>query len=224
MSTTAQFILDRATTYSTANQGITTDPIEALMVIRKDQRTIFARCAAQNRDYFATSATLSASTGSAGRIMQLPPNCARVLQLLIASTMTPVSIIDITDPTGDLAPRGSVFGQTIVEVGNDWSAAPGSVAMLLYYVQGPTDISPSGDLTQLISLPDDWSHLLVLRLALYYAGKDLGRDPQEIQRLDTQCQSAEQDFLSFITEQGGIKGNRFRIPTPSTGGQPGVNK
>lgn len=229
MSTPLSYLVNRAAEFSTANAGIGASNYETIACIRREQRGIFAKTAVANRDYLAASATLQSTNASVSRVVSLippalPAPCARVLQLLIASTQTPVSIIDITDPNADLAPRGAIFGQTIVEVGNDWSAGPGAVAMLLYYIQGPIDLNPLGDLTQVISLPDDWNHLLVLALAAYYAHKDVGRDPAEIARLDSMYSEAQQDWISYVTEQGGAKTFRFRIPAPISGGQPGPNK
>lgn len=209
---------------SPANQGVSSDPFDMIMTIRKGQRSVYAMATQANRDYFATNASLTSTTGTAGRVVSLPTNCGRVRSVVLTATQTPISIVDIEDMNGELSPRAFIFGQQLVEVSNDWSASPGPVAILLYFVQSPTDLDPFGDLTQIISLPDDWSHLLILDLATYLAHKDPARDPAEVERLEQMSASAQQDFVSFMTEQGGVKSMRFRLPSPMSDGAPAANK
>ena len=206
-----QYVVDRATSMSPENRGLTTDPTEMLSVVRAAQRSIYATAAKENRDYFATSVPLTSSAASAGRVVVLPDDCGRILQITITATQQPLSFVDVTDPLGELAPRAYIFGQSVVEVSNDWSASPGVVPLTLYYVREPVDLDPYGTLAQTLSLPQKWIHLLTYNLATYLAHKDPGRDPQEVQRCDQMESAAVQDFIGFYHGTG--RRQEYAVPT-----------
>lgn len=217
MSTTCSDIVARAQSFNTLNQGLTSDSTEMLSRIRADQQALFTGVAGLTRDYFQTTASLSSTGGASGRQFDLsalsPPN-ERVLLLTLGDGRD-CSEVDILDIDAELAPRYIARGTKLVEVSNDWGAS-GSKTATLTYVYGAAAISISGSLSQTVSIPDEWTDLLVLPLAKYLAQKDPGRDPNEIVNLAAMQDEREQQFVSFLTSYSGIKSVRVIPPTPSS--------
>ena len=215
MSTTAQDIVTRAQQFNTLNTGLTTDSAEMLSRIRADQQRIFTAIAGQTRDRFKTTASLTSSSGASGRVFDLSavtPPIERVLLLTLGDGRI-VSPVDELDPDAELAPRYFVRGQSLIEVTNDWGTS-GAKSATLVYVYGATTITPTGSLTQVITIPDEFIDCLVLPLAGYLAQKDPGRDPGEIERLAMMLDDAQQLFTEYLTNYGGIQSTRFVIPNP----------
>lgn len=185
--------------------------------IRADQQALFTGVAGLARDYFQTTAPLSSTGGASGRSFDLsalsPPN-ERVLLLTLGDGRD-CNEVDILDIDAELAPRYIARGTKLVEVSNDWGAS-GSKTATLTYVYGAAAISISGSLSQTVSIPDEWTDLLVLPLAKYLAQKDPGRDPNEITNLAAMQDEREQQFVSFLTSYSGIKSVRVIPPTPSS--------
>jgi hypothetical protein len=121
--------------------------------------------------------------------------------------------VDIQDLEAELAPRYYVLGNTIYEVSNDWSAASAAVSGTLTYVRQPATLSVTGDLTQTLTLPDEFTDMLELRLAHYLAHKDVGRDPAELERLEKMIAAQDENFVSHVAEFAGVESRRFNIPT-----------
>lgn len=128
--------------------------------------------------------------------------------------------VDVLDVEAELAPRYFVRGQKLIEVGNDWATAAGVVTGTLVYVYGMTDIDPTGFLSQVITVPDQWVDLLVLPLAMYFFQKDPGRDEAEYARLAGMLGSfADRSgrrgaFLDYLENYGGVESRRFIQPSP----------
>jgi hypothetical protein len=138
--------------------------------------------------------------------------CGRIIKFVLNDGRT-VEQVDIQDLEAELTPRYNVLGTTMYEVGSDWGSSGGLVSGTLTYVRLPSVLSTSGDLTQTLTLPDEFADMLELRLARYLAHKDVGRDVAELERLDKLIEDQDGDFVSHITEFAGVESRRFTIPT-----------
>lgn len=215
--TTCQEIIARAQAFSTANAPLTGDPAIMLSRIRADQSAVFSKAAEVNRDYFSTTATLTSTNASQNRtasLLGVSPPVERVLQLAFAASGAVINQVDPLDTAGELAPRYLMLGTTVTEVGSDWGVS-GSVSLTLTYVQGPTDIDPTGSLTQAVSIPDRWTDILVVNLAQYLHHMDQGRDPVEGERLQALADARLQDFLNYLAHFGGVESRHAVIPSPA---------
>lgn len=220
MSTTCSDIVARAQAFSPSlNAPLASDSSVMLSRIRADQSSLYAKVADVNRNYFATTATITSSLGSTNRVFDvsgLTPPVERVLKLVLADGRE-VSEVDPLDTDAELSPRFTVQGQTLREVGGDWGNAGSAISATLTYVQAPTPIDPTGTLGQAVSLADRWTDLLVLPLAMYLAQSDVGRDPAEIARLQSLADARLATFLDHVAHQGGVMARRFVYPTPNSG-------
>jgi hypothetical protein len=217
MATTCQDVVARAQAFSSSNGPLTADAGIMLSRIRADQSALFTKAAEVNRDFFATTATLTSTSGSANRTVDLTtlsPPIERLLRVTRTSDGVELNQVDPLDIAAELAPRYTTQGLGLVEVASDWGGS-GTVGVTLLYVQGPTDISPTGSLTQAVSIPDRWTDILVVNLAQYLHHMDVGRDPAEGDRLQALADARVQDFVNYLTHVSGVEARRFVIPSPS---------
>lgn len=218
MATTCSDIVTRAKAFNTMNAPLTNDTSEILSRIRVDQQALFTSIAGVTRDRFQTTATLTSTNGSSGRSFNLATLTSAPVERILKVTLQDgrdLNQVDVLDTDAELSPRYYVQGLSLVEVSNDWGTS-GSKTATLIYCYGPTDIDPTGSLTQAVTVPDQWTDLLVLPLAKYLAQKDPGRDPNEIARLQGMQNDLSQQFLSYLTTYGGIEVRRLVIPEPRT--------
>lgn len=215
MSTSCSDIIARARSFNTLNSGLTTDSTEMLSRIRADQQRVFTAIAGQTRDRFKTTESLTSTSGASGRSFDLSavdPPIERVLRLVLSDGRE-VNPVDELDTDAELAPRYYVRGETLYEVDDDWGAS-GAKTATLTYVYGASEIDISGSLTQEVTIPDNFTDVLVLPLAGYLASKDPGRDPGEMQRLALMLDEANESFSDFLTNYGGVPSSRFILPNP----------
>lgn len=206
MTTTAQQIVDRAKAFSALNTPLTTDRGEMLSRIRADQRAVFARIAQHGAARFQSTAAVTSSSAASARtasLASLTPPLGRILHVAITSSGAKVRQAEVGDEDAKFAPRYIARALTLVEVGSDWSTSTGTVALTLTYVQGPTDIDPTGAYSQTVSVPDEWTDLLVLSLAMYLHQKDPGRDPAEFQRLQQWYATRLAEFDAYCLDYDG---------------------
>lgn len=210
-------IIARAQAFSPLNTPLTTDSAEMLSRIRADQKALFTSVASVTRDYFQTTSALTSTGGASGRsfdVSALSSPLERILQVTLGDGRI-VSQVDVLDVEAELSPRYFVRGQKLVEVSSDWGTSGPRTATLVY-VYGPTDVLPTGGTAQAVSLPDQWTDLLVIPLAMYLFAKDPGRDPAEYQRLMAMNDERQQAFLSFLKSFGGVESVRFVQPVPQS--------
>ena len=217
MSTTIQDIQTRAVAWSSANglQSLVSDNAEIINRVAADERQLFDLAASTNSYFFATTAAVTSSSGTSARTITttaLTPPVGRILRFVLGSGAE-VSQVDVRDTDAELSPRYYMLGTTLYEVSNDWSAASGTVSGTLTYVKRPTVLSTTGTLTQTVTLPDEFTDILDLKLAHYLAHKDYGREHPEIKRLEEMVARREQDFVQFITSFGGVEARRVTIPS-----------
>ena len=217
MTTTIQDIQTRAVAWSSANglQSLVSDNAEIINRVAADERQLFDLAASTNSYFFATTAAVTSSSGTSARTITttaLTPPVGRILRFVLDSGAE-VSQVDVRDTDAELSPRYYMLGTTLYEVSNDWSAASGTVGGTLTYVKRPTALDTTGTLTQTVTLPDEFTDILDLKLAHYLAHKDYGRENPEIKRLEEMVARREQDFVQFITSFGGVEARRVTIPS-----------
>lgn len=217
MSTTIQDIQTRAVAWSSANglQSLVSDNAEIINRVAADERQLFDLAASTNSYFLATTAAVTSSSGTSARTITttaLTPPVGRILRFVLNSGAE-VNQVDVRDTDAELSPRYYMLGTTLYEVSNDWSAASGTVSGTLTYVKRPTVLSTTGTLTQTVTLPDEFTDILDLKLAHYLAHKDYGREQPEIKRLEEMVARREQDFVQFITSFGGVEARRVTIPS-----------
>lgn len=216
MTTTLQNIKDRAVAWSVAN-GLTTltsDTAEIINRIAADERALFDASAQSSSFFHAVETAVTSSSGSSGRTITtsgLSPLVGRILRFVLASG-SEVNAVDLRDTDAELSPRYYLIGTTLKEVGSDWSASSGTVSGTLTYVRQPAALSTTGALTQTITLDDRFADILEMRLALYLAHKDVGRDAPELQRLEAMIQQRMQDYQQMLVLFGGADVRRFNLP------------
>lgn len=220
MTTTAQDLIARAKSYSPLNASLATDPVEMLTRIQQDQQRIFTAAAGISTERFQATQSLTSTSGSSGRVVDLTTLSLPLERLLTVTTPSGEEArkVSVQDTDAELAPRYLVRGRTLVEVGNDWSATSGTVSLAIVYVYGATPITVTGGTSQVMSLPDEWIDLLIKPLAMYFHTKDPGRDPSEYDRLSTEYQATWTAFMAYLTDFGGLSSERFAIPAPSPTG------
>lgn len=220
MSTAISDILSRAIGYSVQNNNpdLTSSTAEMISVVAGFERDIY-RLAAQDNRFFVHTASLTSTNGSSGRTVDLSsatPGIERLLRVQDASGVW-LSIVDFEDVDAEIAPRGYVLGQTLTEVLSEWGAS-GTVTFSIDYGVKPATLDPTAALSQTVTLPDEYTDLLVLRLASYLATKDVGRDPAEAQTLDTLYQGRLEDVTSSLFHFPGAIRRRFLAPNVIPGG------
>lgn len=223
-----QSIVDLAVGFSTANPGmaVLANTAQLIARMRADQRAIYTKIAERNRTYYLQTVGVTSNVAASGRVVDLSavtPPLERLLQLVLSDGRV-VSLVDILDLESELAPRCYVLGQQLVEVGNDYSPDASAINGTLYYVAAPTDLDTTGDLTQAMSLPTDWSDLLVIPLAQWLAAQDStqalqGGPPRddEIARLQTMYEETLETFLTYLDHYSGVPALRFDVPRPLHG-------
>lgn len=222
MSTSCQQIYVRAKQSSPSNADLLPTPGDVLARIEADQQALFASLASVARDRFQVVQTLTSTSGTAARIFDLSPLTSRPVERILQLTLADgreVHQVDVLDVEAELAPRFIVRGQTIVEVGNDWSTAGGSITATLIYVYGPIklDVSATAQLGQLVGVPDEWADLLVLplRIHFFYLREPNDRTPDELADMQQRLSDRRQAFLDYLTNYGGVRSDRFDIPAPA---------
>lgn len=223
MTTTCQQIYVRAKNSSPANAALLPTPADILARIDAEQQKIFANLSTEQRDRFQTTASVTSTAGASQRVFDLSgitPGVQRVLQLQLSDTRI-VNQVDVLDPDAELSPRYIVRGQTLVEVSNDWLIGGAAVVATLTYVYGPTTILPNADFTQVVSIPDAFSDLLVipLRMDLYYMRDPKDRAPDEYAMMSQALKDTRAAFVSALENFGGIESRRFILPQPSDSGK-----
>lgn len=217
MTTTCQFIVDRAKGQNLLNAPLVADTTDMLARIRAIQQRIFSSCAGITRDRFKTSVTGNSSSAASGRSLDLTQAAfslpiERILQVKLASGVE-VNQVDELDVEAELAPRYFPRGTSLYEVNGEWGPT-GIVPLTVLYVYGATAISVTGNLSQNVSVPDEWTDTVVLPLAMYLHSKDPGRDPLEYERLEKLYTGTWTDFVGYLTNYSGNESRRFVMPAP----------
>lgn len=220
MSSTVATVVQLATAYSSQNNDplLTSNTVEMIAQVNAFERDIYRVAAAENR-YFHQQTTLTSTSGSSARTVDLstPGNVERIILATLADG-TVLSQVDVEDVYAALAPRYYVLGQTMHEVSSDWSATTGMVDVTLDYASQPALLDTSGLTSQTVSLPDPYVDLLALKLAQYLAVKDVGRAPEEAAALQSLYDARLAHVMDSLAHYGGTARRRFISPFKIPGG------
>lgn len=214
MSTSVADIYASARAFSPRTPVVIPDPYEIISRVRADQKALFTTATAVSRDRFKHTESVTSSSGSSARTVSLSGltyPLERLLRVTIAGSE--VNQVDELDQEAELSPRYFIRGTTLVEVEDDWGAS-GTKSLSLTYAYGPTDLTPTGALTQTVTVPDEWVDLLVLPLALYLASKDPKPDAAEQQKVAALLEERRAAWLAYLDQYGGTAARRFQQPTP----------
>jgi hypothetical protein len=222
VSTQAQDVFTRAIALSDANQAFTgLLPAETLARLNLGQRMLNARLSQDNRLFYLTNIVAASTGGASGRTIDLSVNppfvlpVERVILVLLPDGVTELAQVDIQDLGAELAPRYYPMGMKLIEVGADWSPTAGVVNLTVWYVYKQAALSLTGDLTQLLQVPDEFAPYFDYELGIYFNQKDLGRnlaDPEEIKRLTAMQESTYQSLVQYLDHLHGIARRRFVLP------------
>lgn len=184
---------------------------------------LFTALAQENRYYYATKATLPSGAGSSGRVLDLTglnPLLERML-LVKLPTGDVLNVVDLQDVDAELSPRAYPLGQTLVEVGNEWSGTAGPVTLSLWYAYRPAEVNVAGALSQVLTVADRFCEYLEWDLAWWMASRDFGRgataDQSELQRLEAKRQEAYSRVAQSIDQFAGVQTVRYLLPVPRMG-------
>lgn len=221
MTTAISDVLSRALGYSVQNNDptLTASSAEMISVVAGVERDIYRVAAQDNRYFVQVGQTVTSTNAAANRtaaLAALSPGVQRILSVTLPDG-TWVSQVFFEDPESEIAPRYYVLGQTLYEVGSEWGAT-GAITLTLNYGVKPATLDPTSNMAQTVTLPDEYTDLLVLKLASYLASKDTGRDPAEAQGFDTLYQGRLQDVLASLSSFGGVARSRFLSPAVIPGG------
>lgn len=220
MTTTCQQIIDRAKQFSPLNPSLATDPVELLTRIQQMQQRVFTAIASLRRPPFTQLQTLTSSSASSDRTIDLTTTTKPVERLLVVKLASGVEVVPVSefDIYAQLAPRYIVRGKQLVEVSNDWSATSGAASLNVLYAYGATTITPTGSTSQPVSIPDEWVDLLIKPLAMYFHTKDPGRDPQEYANLQGEYTETWGGFLAYTGNYSGDVTRRDVLPKAPNAG------
>ena len=221
MSTAIQDVLTRALGYSTQDNAadLYSNTSEIIAQVAAFERDIFRVAAAFTRNLVVqASSSFNSTNAAANRTVDLStasPGVERIIRIQLGGVW--VSLVDLEDVDAELPPRAYLLGSTLTEVGSDWGAT-GVVALVIDYVVKPATLDPTSNLSQTITLPDEFADLLAIRLAHYLSIKDVGRDPAEAQELDTIYQTRLKSMLDALDHREGEARRRFLAPYIVPGG------
>lgn len=214
MSTDISTVIQRAIGRSISNNdpGMTGNSSLMIAEVAAYERDIF-RVAARESRFFYTEASVTSTDAPSARSIALSaitPPIERIVRVLLP-TGVPLKQVDYEDQGAELAPRYYVFRTTLYEVGSEWGAS-GPVTMTVGYAESPAVLDVAGSLSQTVTLPDEYTDLLDLRLAQYLAVKDTGRDPTEAQALGAEYGARLSDVIDGLDHFGGSVRRRFISP------------
>lgn len=221
MSYTAEEIRDMALERSDLNNSDLIPPSEVLQYITQAERKVFVRGARINPDYFGTKGYTTTRTSYAAEwnLSVGPGNVVAVTMLkvnAITGTVTGVSVgdrvnlIQITKPNLEVSPRAYLRGKKVHSYNDELGADNANMVTVLdvYYSPMPSKIS---NLTDSITLYDEWSDLLAIPLAMKYALRDTRLE--EVQALHSEYQDTWGDFVEGIVAfDYGVNRSLINVP------------
>lgn len=216
MATTAQDVINRAKAFNPLNTSLTADTVELLTRIQQIQQRVFTSVAKLNSPRLSVSVSANSTNAASARVVDLSALAQRVERLIRVGLGSTTEILPVSeiDTASQLAPRYFIRGQSLIEVGSDWSASSGVVSVTLLYAYGATAITPTGATSQAVSVPDEFADVLILPLARYLHQKDPGRDSGESERLAGDYKEAWGMFMLYLTNYDGDRDRSQLLPAP----------
>lgn len=185
MATQAQDVIDGAIHRSSLNNADLVSTPELLRFMTLYERQVFLRGAQLDPDYFGTDGLTTVRTAATQNwdLAGAPGNVAALTEAevtTIVGTVTGISVGTKINLIGfrwqgvDIAPRAFVRGRKVTAVGSELGTGANYVSQLkLFYSPVPAAIASA---TQLLSLPDEWTGLVELKLARLLALRDRRAD------------------------------------------------
>lgn len=197
MATTVQQILTAAYAKSIKNRPgeIATETTELLQVVNRELQGLFAEGVEHNRTFFAQEAVVAYSAPVGG----WPRPDAAEAVIRIEAAGAEVAEVPFDDRTAESGmPAVYHMGQVFKPAGN--AGDPTSGNLTFFYSARPRDLTaltgdPAGTLDPL--WPEQFNELLILRIALYLAGKD-GQRSDELQLYSAEYEAWRQRFIRFL--------------------------
>lgn len=228
MATTIDQLLARAEDRRVANGGTSLRPSDASIIVARVNdycHEILTRLALEARDYLLVRQVVTSSTSSDRYDLEtLPRKLSRLTAVYFAiggfpqTDGTRLNQVQPGDEDVAFAPRFTVRGTMIVEVGSDWAAPFSTVNLAIYGAERAADLTGSVTSIAIPALiPDRFAMLVELRLAQWLAEKDEARDPDEIAKYAALW---EAKFAEFVAFAHGITGLPVAAPiaaNPSAG-------
>ena len=184
------------------------------------QQRLFTRVAHENRYFYVQATTLPSTNAASARTADLASFTDPLVERLLLAKLpsgAELSQVDIQDLEAELAPRFYPLGSKMVEVGNEWGAS-GVVTLSVWFAYRPKELDITGDLTQLVTVPDRFADWLELDFAAYMASKDFGRaaaSPQEVASLQAEQEVVIEALLVHLDQFAGPSSRRFVLPVPT---------
>lgn len=182
MATTAQDIINRAVQRSTLNNPDLVPTAQLLQYISQFERALYLRGARINPDYFGKDASTAtrAATTDAWDLAATPGDVGlltRAEVLTIVGSVSGVSVgqkIDLVlhrmQEVG-VPPRAYVRGRKISQVGTELGTNGSNLVTVAKVFYSPIPAAVTS-LTQSLTVPDEWTDLVVLPLARTLAARD----------------------------------------------------
>lgn len=204
---TAQDVFNYAVERSNLNDSSLVGEAEWVAALSAYQQRVYLAAARENPDFFGTEGT-TATRGSSTATWSLTaaPGNVGAISLIEVDAITgtvsgiavgdQVNLVSIRAPYHGLAPRVYVRSKILREYNSELQTdASNFVTRLkLYYSTLPATLTAT---TDVISLPDEHSLLLVLPLARYLAVRD--QRPEEAAALDEEFALEWANFLQHIS-------------------------
>lgn len=201
MAKTVQNVVDAATAQDLSLDGdlLVQDTAEIIGKVNDFVNEMFTKLAAYVGYYYAAKTTITSTTGSSARTLDLTNASTitvfRLRKVEINSSGSQVFLVPEIAQAVQPSPRAFQRGQTLHEVGSEWGAT-GTVNIDVIYARGPVQLDESGAFSQSVDLPERWTHPLELKLTGYLVRKD-GR-PQEAAAWDEYAGAALEALTAYL--------------------------
>jgi len=210
MAVTANEIIIQAVQRSGVANPDLVPTAQALKYLTNWQNSLYLRAARLNPDYFGASGTTAAAGPVTGyNLDSLTPKAAAVVRAEVAA-VTPgytahsvgetINLINFRNPNMQVPPRAYVRGRKIFgykdELGSDTS---GVTQIKVYYSQLPAPVTTISDV---LTLPDEFTGILMVKLARLFAIRDRRLDELEAYTLELNEELALFDEAMLAYEAG----------------------
>ena len=202
---TAQDAINRAIQRSALNNPDLVPMAQMLGYTSSYERAVYAMGAKYNPEYFGTSGDTTPAKTVVTDTFGVPTDMFALTKAIvktITGTVTNVSegdevnLVSFRFPELEVAPRAYVRGGAIQGIGDELGAADANMVsvLTLYYSEMPISVTT---LTQTLTLPDEWSDLIVVPLARLLALRD--NRAADVQILDAEYNSLVATFIDHVS-------------------------
>jgi hypothetical protein len=211
MAVTANDIIIQAVQRSGVANPDLVPTAQALKYLTNWQNSLYLRAARLNPDYFGASGTVNTTDPSAVGydLDSLSPKAAAVVRAEVAtisgtisgvSVGDPVNLINFRNPNMQVTPRAFVRGRKLFAYKTELGSGANYVSALkVYYSQLPAAVTA---LNSTLSLPDEFTGILMVKLARLLAIRDRRLDELEAYTLELNEEMALFDEAMLAYEAG----------------------